>query len=655
MKLLIVESPGKVKKIQSFLGGDFKVMASVGHVRDLPLKEIGVAAPAFKPNYQATDRGKKIIVDLKKAAANAEMVYLATDPDREGEAIAWHLQEVLKLKNPLRVTYTEITEKAVKEALNSARSIDGSLVEAQEARRVLDRLVGYLVSPVLSNAVGGKLSAGRVQSPALKLVVEREQAICAFKETVHYSAELTFQNAEETWKAQWLPKDGWLEKDMDYFLDQRAAEKVAAIDRLEVVNYEEKESQVAPPPPFTTSSLQQAASVALKMSPKKTMELAQKLYEAGHITYTRTDSPNLSDEAITAIRRLADQKNWPLPDKPRTWQSKAGAQEAHEAIRPTHFEVDVASEDAEQAALYNLIRLRAIASQLDVAIYSGAMAQLEGTAGSKKAIFQAKGRRLIHYGWRVLMPSGDQTDEDAPTESGLIPKLEKGQLVQSVAGEVLTKKTQPPSRFSEAGLIKELENRGIGRPSTYAAILDNIQSRNYVALDNKKRLVPTDIGCQIIRKLQDHFSFLDYAFTRDLEADLDEIAQGRKQYLAVVTGVHDCLQAELKIFSADNTFLCEACGKPLRHVVKKGVFDFWGCSGFPDCNETYLNDNGKPGAKQERKPKPEHSEFICPQCGAFLIRHCGEKNGKAYDFYGCAGYPKCSVSYSTKDGKPDIK
>ena len=339
VKLLILESPGKVKKIQEILGLGWKVAASVGHVRDLPVKEMGVAAPDFKPQYIPTDRGKDVLSRLAGMVKNAEEVFLATDPDREGEAIAWHLQDALKLKNAKRVTYTEITEAAIRAALSAPRSIDMALVAAQEGRRVLDRFCGYMVSGPLSNVAGEKLSAGRVQSPAVRLVVEREREIQDFRSTTHYGVELTFENVDnitDGWKAVWQVKL-WLEDGQEYLLDKALAEKAAELRSLEVIDCKDSESRSAPPAPFTTSSLQQAAYNALKYTPKQTMQLAQKLYEGGHITYMRTDSPNLSQEAVDAIRTFCEGQGWPLVEKPRSWKSKEGAQEAHEAIRPTHI------------------------------------------------------------------------------------------------------------------------------------------------------------------------------------------------------------------------------------------------------------------------------------------------------------------------------
>jgi len=350
MNLLIVESPGKTKKVQDFLkdfqGSEWLVKASFGHIRDLPKKEMGVDTENFKPKYVPTDKGKSVIKQLSELAKKADSIYLATDPDREGEAIAWHLLDALKgpiAKKPVkRVTYTEITEKAVCEAVSQPRDIDMNLVAAQEGRRVLDRLVGYTVSPILSQSAGGNLSAGRVQSPALRLVVERERKIKDFKVIQHYGVELFFDYKElvsDGWKAVWLPKQGWLEPNQEYFLDQITATKIAALTSLKVVDCLDTENKTSPPAPFTTSSLQQAASNALKMSPKKTMEVAQKLYEEGLITYMRTDSPNLSAEAASEIRNWALQNDLPLPAEVRVFAVKKGAQEAHEAIRPTHVDV----------------------------------------------------------------------------------------------------------------------------------------------------------------------------------------------------------------------------------------------------------------------------------------------------------------------------
>ena len=662
MKLFIVESPGKVKKIQGFLGPSYKVMASVGHVRDLPEHDFGVDPPEFIPRYEPTKRGKEVLGKLKMAAKEAEEVLLATDPDREGEAIAWHVEDALQLKGAKRVSYSEITESAVKVALGKTRAIDKNLVAAQEGRRVLDRFVGYMVSPKISEQSGQKLSAGRVQSPAVRLVVERERAIRAFKVTVHYGVDLIFESmGHGDWKASWLPKQGWLEAGQEYLIDKAIAEKVAKIRNLIVKDCQETESKSTPPAPFITSTLQQAASAALKYSPKQTMELAQKLYENGYITYMRTDSPNLSEEAIAEIRSWAAQHDFPLPAKPRTWKSKAGAQEAHEAIRPTHFEIENAGETDKEQQLYSLIRLRAIASQLEDALFAVRTIRLEGEADGKKAIFEAKGKTLTTPGWKALVVK-DHTSEEEDEPENPIPKLETGKNLSAREGQLVTKKTKPPARFSEASLIRELENRGIGRPSTYAAILDNIiAGRGYMQLE-KRFLIPTETGEKVADALIGKFSFLDYDFTKEMEDTLDKIAAGESQYLPRVTGEYHRLRDEIAKYVGASSPKCPDCGKPLRHMVKadtkdKKGWNFWSCSGYPDCPASFADAGGVPGVRQEKK-KLEPSGFKCPDCGKGLIRRKGtsQKTGKDYDFFACSGFKVgCKATFDPKeDGSPDF-
>lgn len=540
-KLLILESPGKVKKVQEILGPGWKVAASVGHVRDLPTKEMGVTAPDFKPQYVPTDRGKEVLARLVGLVKNVDGVYLATDPDREGEAIAWHLADALKLKDAKRVTYAEITEKAIKAALDTPRSIDMTLVAAQEGRRVLDRFCGYMVSGPLSNVAGQKLSAGRVQSPAVRLVVEREREIQNFYSMTHYSAELTFENVDnitDGWKATWQVKP-WLEEGKEYLVDRSLAEKAASLRSLVVIDCKESESRSAPPAPFTTSSLQQAASNALKFSPKQTMQLAQKLYEGGHITYMRTDSPNLSLDAVETIRTFCESQNWPLVEKPRTWKSKEGAQEAHEAIRPTHIEVEDAGDTADENSLYRLIRLRSLASQLEDAVYAVRVLQLGAELDGKQAVFEAKGRTLISQGWKVLIESDAATEDadDSAESENPVPAMKPGTSPTALSGAVLTKKTKPAPRYTEASLVRELEKLGIGRPSTYAAILDTIMSRGYVKTE-KRNLVPTPLGAVVVDSLCGNFSFVEYEFTRNMEQALDDIAAGKAQYCTVISEAH---------------------------------------------------------------------------------------------------------------------
>ena len=661
MNLLILESPGKVKKVQSILGADWKVAASVGHVRDLPERELGIALPDFTATYIPTERGKDVLKRLAALVKDASAVYLATDPDREGEAIAWHVADALRLKNPKRVTYSEITASAIQAALKAPRSLDMALVAAQEARRVLDRFCGYLVSGPLSRAAGTRLSAGRVQSPAVRLVVERERAIKGFISVTHYGAELAFIGG---WSATWLTKP-WLQTGQEYLLDTALADRAAAVPALTVKECKESESHTAPPAPFTTSSLQQAASNALKFTPKQTMQLAQRLYEAGHLTYMRTDSPNLSAEAVVEIRAFCEERGWPLVEAPRTWKSKEGAQEAHEAVRPTHIDVEDAGETADEQALYRLIRLRTLASQLADAVYDVRTLRFAAPLDGKEAVFEARGRVLREPGWKVLIATDaatlDERDDEGDGPENPVPMLSQGTSVCAASGKVLTKKTKPPTRFSEASLVRELENRGIGRPATFAAIVDTIMSRAYVRVE-KRFLVPTPVGEQVVDLLSGAFSFLDYTFTREMEDNLDAIAGGAASYKEVMEMAYAQLEKELGDFTARypqqerkapeaTEFTCDACGKPLVRVKGQrrdgsGEYDFFSCSDRA-CNASYPNVDGKPG---EARKKPEATKFKCT-CGKPLVRRESAKG----PFFGCSGYPACKKLYQVgDDGRPNF-
>lgn len=661
MKLLIVESPGKVSKLKGFLGSGWDVMASVGHVRDLPDKEIGVAAPDFRPSYIPTERGRSVLAKLAKAAQAADEVYLATDPDREGEAIAWHLKDALKLKNERRVTYAEITEKAVKAAVSKPRSLDMNLVAAQEARRVLDRLVGYLVPRPLGNLLGGKRPAGRVQSPALRLIVERERDIREHRVTTHFGVELVFDsmpNISQGWKATWRVKE-WLADGQEYILDKQLAADIAAVRRVGVISCKDSQTGSAPPAPFTTSTLQQAASNALKLSPKTTMDAAQKLYEGGHITYMRTDSPNLSEEAVAEIQEYCRSQGWPVVAKPRIWKSKAGAQEAHEAIRPTHIEVAEAGATDTEKALYDLIRRRTLASQLEDALFAVREVLLQGDAvNAKVPVFEAKGRTMIKPGWKVVMAK-DQADEGDEEPDNPVPLLQEGGQLAVKDGLVLTKKTKPRPRYTEAALVKALENSGIGRPSTYAAILAKLADHGYVRLE-KRVLVPTPEGEAVVSALVGKFAFIEFAFTQGMEEDLDAVAEGKAKYLDAVRKFFASFDKELQAFqSALPHYPCPDCGKPLVHRIKTGPqgYDFWGCSGFPDCKASCFSDGDKPGRRKSTGDKPPLSEHKCPDCGKPLI-HRVKKGDGGYDFWGCSGFSRdgkgCKASFKDAGGKPDL-
>ncbi|KWF77581.1 DNA topoisomerase I [Burkholderia diffusa] len=661
MKLMIIESPGKVKKLSAILGADWKIAASVGHIRDLPHHDTtetqivaGIEAD-YRPVYEMTERGGDVVKKLKALASEADEVYLATDPDREGESISWHLQQCLKLKNPLRVAFNEITPSAVKAALMAPRSIDVKRVAAQEARRVLDRLVGYMVSPELMRQQGEILSAGRVQSPAVRLVVERERQIRAFRQTLHFGAMLFFADAKTgEWRSEWQTKPDFVTEDSPYFMDKDFAAAVAGVKSVVVDGFKEGEAKRSPPAPFTTSTMQQAASVALGLDPKAAMEAAQKLYEQGHITYHRTDNPNVSDEALPDIYSVAVKLGLDMADEPRKFKAKDGAQEGHPAITPTHWDVEEAGETDEQRALYKLIRLRAIGCQLADARYAVRKVQLraESPVNGRAVTFEGTGRTLVYVGWLKLL-AGDQTedeDEGGKEADNPVPFLEVGQVLAVDHGSLLEKKTKAPPRYTLASLVKKLEEEGIGRPATYAAIMDNIVGREYVVVE-KKFVKPTPTGEKIVDALVGKFQFVDLGFTRELEDDLDRIAQGQAAYKGVIQRLHEQLEGEISAQQSTvaTKFPCPECGKPLRRIQgKKGAF--WGCSGHPDCSVSLPDEGGKPGQRKA----PEVSNFACAKCGKPLIHR--EKKGKGgYDFWGCSGFKDgCKTAYPNVKGEPDF-
>jgi DNA topoisomerase-1 len=698
VKLMIVESPNKTKKLESILGDGWKVVASVGHVRDLPLNEMGFASPEFLPQYVLTERGEKVVKTLRQLVKTADSVYLATDPDSEGEAISWHLKEVLNLKRYERVTFNAISETVVREGLSKARLIDDDKVASQEGRRVADRMIGYTVSPALSLKTGiSNLSAGRVQSPAVRLVVENERAIQLFKPTNHFGAQAQF----EGWVANWDTKP-YLIDENEYILDEELANEAAACRKFTVVEAEGKGAKRAPPSPFRTSTLQQAGSVQLRFNPDQTMRLAQNLFAAGHISYHRTDSQNFEDKTISLIREFAASKGWPLPEKPRKWKSVEGAQEAHEAIRPMHLEVEEAGDTEDEKKLYRLIWQRAIASQLADAEYKVNTLQLTASHADKTFAFKASGRVLVKPGWKSLMEKDGATEEDEDAKAdadGRVPLLEKGSVVVAESAKVLALKTKAPKRYSQASLIAKLEALGIGRPSTYASILKNIMERAYI-VEESGRLKATPLGMNLVVSLiKSGFSFVQYSFTSDLEKKLDRIANGAAAYREVVSEVHSVLTKEVEGMQVEieTAHPCPECGKPLRRVKGANGF-FWGCSGFREGCKVSMDDvKGKPVPRDESvhpcpacgkalrrvkgangffwgcsgfnetgckvsmddvkgKPVPrktaELSEYKCVDCSKPLIHRV--KKG-AYDFWACSGFPKCKKSYEDKGGKPLLK
>ncbi|MEB1764609.1 type I DNA topoisomerase [Xanthomonas campestris pv. campestris] len=667
--LMIVESPHKAKEISKFLGADFNVLASYGHVRDLPASGekdgelvVGIGRD-FQPRYEAGDRSRPTIAKLREAAKAADRVVLATDPDREGEAIAWHLQDVLGLRNPQRVTYQEISSRAVKAALEKPRAINLNLVRAQEARRIIDRLVGYAVSPLLSRQAGQPLSAGRVQSVALRLVVEREREIQRFAQRMHYGVEVTLEGG---WTATWdvtphLPAGEKL------FTDANAAQRVAGARKFVVADFADTTASEAPPAPFITSSLQQEGGKSLGLKVKAVMAAAQALFDKGHITYHRTDNPNFLEEGHGLIQAYATAAGIPLAAQQRKWKAKDGAQEGHEAIRPVDLAVEDAGDDDAQRALYRLIRARALASQMPDAQYAVRTVKLDGDTGpdglaelnGTPVTFIARGRRLTERGWRALYAGDakDEGEEAAEADAQLsnpVPVLTTGARVQAISGRRIDKKTKPRQRFTEAGLVKELEARGIGRPSTYASIISNISDRSYVVPGGPKDkyLVPTSTGEAIVDALTGKCQFAEYEYTAGIENTLDLVANGDVAFEAAIAPAWRQLESELDGLRVNVSVTpehpCPDCGKALRRRNGAKGF-FWGCTGYPACNTTLPDARGKPGKRAE--VSAEH-KCIAPGCGKPLV-HRVKKGKSGFDFWGCTGFPGCKASYKTgADGKP---
>ena len=648
MKLLIVESPTKAKHIQHFLGADWQVKASIGHVRDLEKSgdKSYVRPPEFKMNYSISDDKKEIVQGLKAAASKADGVYLATDPDREGEAIAWHLCQVLGIKpsEAKRVTYQEVTEQAVKKAVANPRGMDMRLVAAQEVRRGLDRMVGWEVSGPLSNVVGSKASAGRVQTPALRIITEREQAIRAFKPTAHFQI---MAHMADGWRAAW--QDDTAEG--EYFQDKQFADALASTLHtlpLTVTQAESKPTRKGPQPPFTTSTLQQDGSRALKIGTEAVMKAAQGLFEQGAITYHRTDSPNLSAEGETLLRNALTAAGLPIIEQPRRWKVKEGAQEAHEAIRPTDPSQEEAGSDSTQQALYSLILKRALASQMPDAIYQQTSCSLDGGEfQGRPVILKATGSVMTDPGWRTLyVESAD--DGDQPKEAANpVPVLTQGATVQPERGEVLSKTTKAPARFTEATLIKALEDHGVGRPSTYASIIKVLFARAYMEQKHgKPPLYPTPLGESVITALAGRFDFADLDWTRQVEDDLDAITQGQAQPRVTMQKVWNSLQAGLGNMPAGAVPVTEPCPvqgctgqvKRLESRNKPGSF-FWACSNR-DTHGLLQDDAGKPGAPFESRSKatPEAEGPTCKKCKVATGKF-STKNGKPY--YRCPTCKSC--------------
>ncbi|MDD6307848.1 MAG: type I DNA topoisomerase [Clostridia bacterium] len=643
--LIIVESPAKAKTIKKYLGRDYTVVASFGHLRDLPKSQLGIDLENnFMPKY-ITIRGKgDLMASLKKEAKAADHVYLATDPDREGEAIAWHLASVLGLDpaSPCRITFNEITKTALKAAVREPRAIDLSLVDAQQARRVVDRILGYQLSPLLWRKIKKGLSAGRVQSVVTRLVVEREQEIEGFIPDEYWtlSAVLKDPKHKAEFKARFHGKGS---KKLTISNQQTAEEIYSILEKSDftvaAAKYDEK--QKSPAPPFTTSTLQQEASRRLGFTSRKTMAAAQILYEGvdvqeygtvGLITYMRTDSLRVSVEAMEAARLFIAEKYGEKfnPPSPRYYKSRAGAQDAHEAIRPTNVAItpDLAKQSLpnDQYKLYKLIWERFMASQMANAVYE----TLQTDISAADYIFKASFSKQKFKGFEMLY--GDDADDSI---SGALPSLTKGQILTLKKLEKQQNFTEPPSRYTEGALVRAMEEKGIGRPSTYAPTISTILTRGYVVRE-KKLFYPTELGYVTTELMKDYFgNIINVEFTADMEAQLDHVEEGTEDWVSLVRAFYvpfsDTLQkadaaiGKMEVRDEESDVICEKCGRTM--VYKMGRFGkFLACPGFPECR------NAKPITKDIGVP--------CPKCGNKILERVSKK-GRL--FYVCENSDNCDV------------
>ena len=668
--LVIVESPAKAKTINKFLGKNFIVMASIGHIKDLPKTKLGVDIEhGFEPDYEVIKGKAATIKELKKAGKTAERIYLAPDPDREGEAIAWHIAEEVDKdrKKTLRVLFNEITENAIKEAVEHPVELDRHKYDAQQARRVLDRLVGYQVSPILWDKVRRGLSAGRVQSVAVRLICDREKEIRAFIAREYWSvtAELAPGGGKNTFQAK-LAK--WKGEKIEINNADEAAAIVKGLDGAgwTVSEIESKEVKRNPAAPFTTSKLQQEAARKLGYTAKKTMMLAQQLYEGvelgtegpvGLITYMRTDSTRISNEAIDAVRKFIAGRYGAeyLPAKPVVYKTKKKTQDAHEAIRPTYIKYPPESVQQylskDQWRLYQLIWNRFVACQMAPAIIDQTRAQI--TAGD--GLFTATGSTVKFMGFTAVYVEGVDNAADEQAESKL-PPLAKGEALKLVSITPEQHFTQPPPRFTEASLVKELEEKGIGRPSTYAAILSTIQDRGYVEKE-KTQLKPTELGFLVTDLLIIGFpKILDVEFTAHMEEELDKIEDGEADWRNIMNEFYgpfkeslDKAKKEMKNVKAEEVptdLVCEKCGKPM--VIKWGrKGNFLACTGYPECKNTkdfVKDETGKITAVE----KTEEIAGTCPKCASPMVI----KSGRFGRFLACSKYPECKTTMAVTTGVP---
>lgn len=646
--LVIVESPAKAKTIQKYLGNGYEVIASMGHIRDLPKSKLGVDTENnFQPQYTDMKGKEDVIKELKKHAKKCDKIYLATDPDREGEAISWHIAQILNLNlnDDNRVKFNEITKTGIQNGMSNPDKIDIDLVNAQQARRILDRLVGYKLSPFLWKTVKRGLSAGRVQSVAVRIVVERENEIKKFVSKEYWSVDALFTAAssEKPFKASLVSVDG-IKMDMP---DKKFIDDV--LKRLEGAEYfvaevRKKVVKKQPSPPFITSTLQQDASRRLGFSSKRTMKIAQELYEGidiqgmgavGLITYMRTDSLRISEEAVNSAREYIETaygKSY-LPEKPRVYKSKKNAQDAHEAIRPSIIELTPAkakaSLSADQYKLYKLIWERFIACQMENELMDTVSADIE----ARGCMFRASGYSIKFDGFTALYTESSDGDDENKKELPVLAKGDKLDLKSLVGNQHFT---QPPARYTEATLIKALEENGIGRPSTYAPTITTIISRMYIEHEGKQ-LKPTSLGEVTTKLMEEHFkNIVDYKFTAQMENNLDCIERGEKDWVNTLDEFYGDFSETLKkaeesmegkrvkIPEEETDVICERCGRKM--VIKYGPYGkFLACPGFPECENT--------------KKIVQETKGNCPLCGKRIIV---KKSKKGRSFYGCEGYPECN-------------
>lgn len=649
--LLVVESPGKIKKIQSYLGSNYIVRASFGHIIDLTVGDkvhkLGVNIENnYKPIYKTLPDKKDKIQSILDAAKTADKIYLATDNDREGEAIAWHLKSCLDpIGKPIfRVVFNEITKSAILKAVEKPGNLNKDLFDAQQARRVLDRIVGFMASDFLRENVGPNLSAGRVQSVAAKLVVERELEIENFKPEEYWNITAALaKSGSDSFIAKYNKK---ITNKVDALKIKTDLEK----DSFVVTSVEAREKKRNPLPPLTTSTLQQAASTRFGFNVKKTMQIAQTLYEAGLITYMRTDSTRLSPESIDAVRDYLKNNNLSMPKSPNLYSAKEGAQDAHEAIRPTDVNKKpqtIYSNDDEKK-LYKLIWERFVSCQMDPAIYDTMTVLINSSSNHE---LKASGRSLKYEGWLIISSDLKKEKED---DEGMLPPLKEKDKLNLVSPGVAAEQkfTQPPSRYGEAALVKELEKRGIGRPSTYATIMETIKGRSYVEIKGKTYHA-TETGKNVIKKLSDNFQFMNYDYTAQMEDRLDKIADGKLKYEEMLDNFFVPFQAECRKATnseqKDYGIPCPKCGG--RTYLRHGRFGFYmSCMGYPkDCKGTVTIDlvDGKPVIKNKNY-KQEVDGVKCPKCGKGMVLN---NAGRFGPFYGCVDWPLCKGTAKVPYGK----